>query len=130
MQAIATIARHLIDKQRSFKIITPYDAQRNTLQILLRSLKLPWENKVFNVDSFQGNEDDEIVVSVVRTEGLGFLQNERRVNVMLTRCKGRMWIVTSRDFVEGPAKDSLVGRMVDAFDPEWLSFSDGDLATL
>ncbi len=30
---------------------------------------------------------------------------------MLTRCKKGMAICTSRDFVEGPAADSLVGKL-------------------
>lgn len=37
-----------------FRIITPYDAQRSLIEKRLKSAKLPWEDKVFNVDSFQG----------------------------------------------------------------------------
>ena len=31
-----------------------YDAQRNILEKELKAAKLPWEDKCFNVDSFQG----------------------------------------------------------------------------
>ena len=37
-----------------------------------------------------GNERDYIIVSLVRTRGLGFLDDHRRTNVMLTRCKRGM----------------------------------------
>ncbi|KAG6332525.1 hypothetical protein ID866_6562 [Astraeus odoratus] len=84
---VIRLAEILVKQGKSFRIITPYDAQRTVLETGLKTAKLPWENKVFNVDSFQGNEDDHIIVSVVRTFKIGFLQNERRTNVMLTRCK-------------------------------------------
>jgi regulator of nonsense transcripts 1 len=125
-------------KGRSYRIITPYDAQRGLLEDALKKEKIPWEDKVFCVDSFQGkqptlnnqrfswrvlgNEDDYIIISIVRTKKIGFLADQRRVNVMLTRCKKGMKICTSRAFVEGAAKDTLVGRLANeigsaAWDP-------------
>ncbi|KAF8206300.1 AAA domain-containing protein, partial [Mycena galopus ATCC 62051] len=96
---------------KSYRIITPYDAQRALLESKLKTEKIPWENKVFCVDSFQGNEDDYIVLSIVRTEMIGFLAELRRVNVMLTRCRRGMVIIASREFIEGAAKSSLVGLL-------------------
>ena len=58
-----------------------------------------------------GNEDHVIVISVVRSKALGFLSSLRRTNVMLTRCQHRMYIVSSRAFLEGKGADSLVGKM-------------------
>lgn len=43
-----------IYKLKSFRIITPYDAQRSLIEKMLKSEDLPWKDKVFNVDSFQG----------------------------------------------------------------------------
>lgn len=120
----------------SYRIITPYDAQRGILENALKTStsKIPWEDKVFCVDSFQGrsfaavfrgfdgrpilgNEDDYIILSIVRTEKIGFLQEQRRVNVMLTRCKMGLRILTSRAFVEGAARESLVGRLASEIGP-------------
>ncbi|KAF9052505.1 hypothetical protein BDZ89DRAFT_430047 [Hymenopellis radicata] len=53
-QAICKLARTLQNRGESFKVITPYDAQRALLQKLLKMEGLDWENKCFNVDSFQG----------------------------------------------------------------------------
>ncbi|KAF6742050.1 AAA domain-containing protein [Ephemerocybe angulata] len=107
----------------SFRIITPYDPQRSFIENELKREKLPHDDKVFNVDSFQGNEADYIIVSLVRSgTKLGFLQEQRRANVMLTRCKKGMIICTSRPFVEGVACDSLVGKLAETLGPEaWIS---------
>ena len=77
MNAAVQIVKRYIEQERSFKVITPYDAQRNAIENALKSAGLAWENTVFNVDSFQGNEDDHIIVSVVRTARPGFLVNRR-----------------------------------------------------
>jgi len=127
---VIAIARQLTARGLAFRIITPYDPQRSFLENELKKQNLPYEDKCFNVDSFQGtspccspslsqlivdsigNEADYIIVSLVRSANkLGFLQENRRVNVMLTRCKKGMVIVTNRVFVRGVAKDSLVGKL-------------------
>jgi hypothetical protein len=57
------------------------------------------------VDSFQGDEADVVVVSLVRNnhhstpaKALGFLQDNRRTNVLLSRAKWMMIIVGCLDF--------------------------------
>ena len=52
--AVIAIASVLALAQKHFKIITPYDSQRNLIEAKLQSSELFWENKVFTVDSFQG----------------------------------------------------------------------------
>ncbi|KAG1821663.1 AAA domain-containing protein [Suillus subaureus] len=120
------LARIYHKQGKQFRIITPYDGQRSVIEKQLQSAKLPWEDKCFNVDSFQGNEEDHIIVSLVRTQGVGFLTNMRRMNVMLTRCKMSMIICTNRDFVtKGKAADTLVGQLALTVDPDaWLDSHD------
>ncbi|MGX9948459.1 AAA domain-containing protein (plasmid) [Bradyrhizobium denitrificans] len=57
------------------------------------------------VDSFQGDEADVVVVSLVRNnhhstpmKALGFLQDDRRMNVLLSRAKWMMIVVGCLDF--------------------------------
>ncbi|KAH9972822.1 P-loop containing nucleoside triphosphate hydrolase protein [Lactifluus volemus] len=111
VEAIVLLAQHLQDEDIPYRIITPYDAQRSVIEKALESNELNWHDKCFNVDSFQGNEDEVIIISVVRTKALGFLTSWRRTNVMLTRCKRHMYIVSNRAFLEGKGADSLVGKM-------------------
>ena len=88
---------------------------------------MEWEDRCFNVDSFQGvlkslhnmlqfqcslvgNEADNIIISLVRTGGLGFLNNERRMNVMLSRCRQSMLICSSKRYLSLPdVRGTLVG---------------------
>ena len=63
-------------------------------------------------DDFLGNEADYILLSTVRTLKPGFLNSQNRVNVMLTRCKKGMVIVSKKDFLHMPAtRDTLLGKM-------------------
>ncbi|TFY79098.1 hypothetical protein EWM64_g4915 [Hericium alpestre] len=119
---ILHVARRLIKQGKSFRIITGYDAQRNFMESRLKAAKLPWEDKVFNVDAFQGNEEDYILISVVRSSKPGFLSNERRANVMLSRCKRGMFIFSSRTFLGGPGSHTLVGRLAaECGERAWIS---------
>ncbi|KAJ7067048.1 AAA domain-containing protein [Mycena amicta] len=112
IKAAIAVARKLTRKGKSFRIITPYDPQRGKLEAALKAEPgMCADDKVFCVDSFQGNEDDFIILSLVRTTNVGFMNEQRRVNVMLTRCKERMTICTNRGFVLGKAKNTLVGKL-------------------
>ncbi|EJD49073.1 hypothetical protein AURDEDRAFT_183182 [Auricularia subglabra TFB-10046 SS5] len=116
------VARILHAEEKDFRIITPYDGQRSEVEQALKRAELPWEERVFNVDSFQGNEAPYIILTVVRTERVGFLKNERRTNVMLSRCQQGLVIVCNRRFLSGyPARTTLVGRMAAEWgDDAWV----------
>lgn len=76
-------------------IITPYEGQRAYICSVLQrqtcfSHKAYEEIEVASVDSFQGREKDFILLSCVRSnqnQGIGFLNDPRRLNVALTRAK-------------------------------------------
>lgn len=82
-------------------IITPYEGQRAYLvqymqyQGSLHS-NLYQEIEIASVDAFQGREKDIIIMSCVRSnehQGIGFLNDPRRLNVALTRAKYGIIIV-------------------------------------
>jgi hypothetical protein len=57
------------------------------------------------VDSFQGDQADLVLISMVRNNGhanpgkaLGFLRDDRRMNVLLSRAKWRMIVIGSLEF--------------------------------
>lgn len=144
MEAVVLLVKHLQEAGKNFRVITPYDAQRSLVENALKTSEhgLQWENTVFNVDAFQGecyqhllnhlldtyqigNEEDIIIISVVRSRQLGFLQSLRRTNVMLTRCKAGMYICSSKAFLAGRGGDSLVGKMASHFgDEAWISWEE------
>jgi superfamily I DNA and/or RNA helicase len=45
------------------------------------------ELKICTVDSFQGQEADLVLLSLVRTRGIGFLDSRNRLNVAFSRAK-------------------------------------------
>jgi superfamily I DNA and/or RNA helicase len=53
VDTIATLVRRYY-RHTKFCVITPYDPQRGEIEKVLKDQNLPWEGKVFNVDSFQG----------------------------------------------------------------------------
>ena len=65
--------------------------------------------EVNTVDAFQGREKDIIIISTVRTEGLGFLNDLRRMNVAATRAKHFMWIVGNQRAL---ARNEVWGSLV------------------
>ncbi|KAJ8755110.1 hypothetical protein K2173_018908 [Erythroxylum novogranatense] len=76
-------------------VITPYEGQRAYIvNYMSRNgalrQQLYKEIEVASVDSFQGREKDYIILSCVRSnehQGIGFLNDPRRLNVALTRTR-------------------------------------------
>ena len=52
--AVLKLAKHFESEQLSYRIITPYEAQRSSIEEDMKEADLEWGDKVFNVDSFQG----------------------------------------------------------------------------
>lgn len=103
----------------SLVVLTPYLEQVrlirreiNDSENAKQSLKqfrsvLPDGGWVATVDSFQGNEADVVIFSLVRNNraatirrALGFIADERRFNVLLSRARERLIFVGSREFLK------------------------------
>jgi hypothetical protein len=91
-------------RPRSIAIITFYKAQVAAIQAMLEercpfyraTLDGPCFISVRTCDGFQGQEVDLVIISATRCndEGIvGFLRDERRLNVAITRAKRSLWIV-------------------------------------
>ncbi len=91
---VASHVRALISlglRAEDIAVITPYNGQVE----LLRRRLLPDVPKleIRSVDGFQGGEREAVVLSLVRSserggkDGIGFLRDERRLNVAVTRAK-------------------------------------------
>ena len=73
-------------------VITPYKLQK---KVLTKNLDMPGID-INSVDAFQGREKDFIIVSTVRANNeakIGFLDDPRRMNVMLTRARRGLIVV-------------------------------------
>lgn len=80
------------------RVITFYQAQVQYIHILLRKYRIR-NVTVSTVDSSQGCEADTVILSFVRgTSGhVGFLKDDRRLNVALTRAKHKLICIGNLD---------------------------------
>jgi hypothetical protein len=95
-------------------IITPYNGQVE----LLRKMLLPSipQLEIRSVDGFQGGEREAVVLSLVRSsdrrgqDGIGFLRDERRLNVAVTRAKRHCAVVCDCETV---SKNAFIKGLLD-----------------
>ncbi|MGF6875871.1 hypothetical protein OKW35_005343 [Paraburkholderia sp. MM5477-R1] len=131
------------DPLPTLAVLSPYSRQVRALadtleQGIARSplskFNLPPGHKSYcnTVDSFQGSEADFVIVSLVRNNGfggiraaLGFLADERRMNVLLSRARYRMVIIGSLDFLGSIARNAQDGKEDIGFIDRVLEFFDG-----
>jgi hypothetical protein len=106
-------------KRATLQVLSPYRAQVNRIRRAVQAATaqggLPHLSDFefrgvdgavgATVDEFQGNQADVIVVSLVRNnhakrgQGLGFLADGRRLNVLLNRAKRKLVLVGSWSFL-------------------------------
>nr|CAB3255538.1 ZF(AN1/A20like)-2 zinc finger protein 2 [Phallusia mammillata] len=81
-------------------VISPYNLQVEILRKLLQ-LKYP-KMEIKSVDGFQGREKEAVVLSLVRSNDkreIGFLADNRRLNVAITRARRHLAVVCDTDTV-------------------------------
>ncbi|KAJ3087643.1 ATP-dependent helicase NAM7 [Quaeritorhiza haematococci] len=82
-------------KPSQIGVVTPYEGQRSYIVSYMQfngslNKNLYKDIEVASVDAFQGREKDYIILSCVRSnehQGIGFLNDPRRLNVALTRAR-------------------------------------------
>uniref|UniRef100_A0A8I6WSC1 Uncharacterized protein n=1 Tax=Hordeum vulgare subsp. vulgare TaxID=112509 RepID=A0A8I6WSC1_HORVV len=86
-------------KALSIGVVSPYSSQVDAIGTRLGKKYDTCDGfcvRVKSIDGFQGEEDDIIILSTVRSNGngvVGFLADHQRTNVALTRAKHCLWIV-------------------------------------
>ena len=107
---VATLVKNYAELASGEKIgvISPYKAQvKNIRRRLAEALGEERARKVDvnSIDGFQGREKDVCIFSVVRAptkgRGLGFVADERRINVGLTRSKSSLIVLGSAKALKG-----------------------------
>jgi ATP-dependent RNA/DNA helicase IGHMBP2 len=72
-------------------LISPYAGQVAAAKEIL-----PKQLRISTIDSFQGQEKENIILSLVRSNDdgdIGFLKDYRRMNVAITRAKERLFVI-------------------------------------
>lgn len=107
-------------------IITPYAAQVVFLKMLRSNDDNLKHIEVSTVDGFQGREKEAIIISMVRSNSkkeVGFLSDQRRMNVAVTRARRQCCLVCDTETV---TSDKFLKRMIEYFEEhgEYLSASE------
>ncbi len=88
-------------------VLTAYRAQLRLLHETLDSLETPHlKVRIRIVDSFQGDEAEVVILSLVRTERPGFMKTRNRINVALSRARSMVIVLTSMP----QARDGTLGE--------------------
>ena len=81
--------------------ISPYNGQ-----VAAAKEALPKEMRISTIDSFQGQEKEIIILSLVRSNedgDIGFLKDYRRMNVAITRAKEQLFVIGDSATIGGDA---------------------------
>ena len=89
------IVRQLLEQEQLDPLhtafISPYSGQ-----VMKAKEQLPNGIRISTIDSFQGQEKENIIVSLVRSNEdgtIGFLKDYRRMNVAMTRAKEQLFVI-------------------------------------
>ena len=111
---------------RAISVITPYDAQVRRLRALLADERAAGL-EIATIDSFQGRENEAVVLDLVRSNErgeLGFLGDLRRMNVALTRARRALVIVADSATIGAHPYYGALLASLDARDAHGSAWSD------
>lgn len=99
---------------KTIGVITAYQGQKQALQSRVGGYLKKWgsfkEIEIDTVDAYQGRERDIIIYSIVRSNlhgKVGFLKDERRLNVALSRARDLLIIVGDEDVAYADIRASV-----------------------
>ena len=81
-------------------VISPYSGQVAAAKEILPAMRIS------TIDSFQGQEKETIILSLVRSNednDIGFLKDYRRMNVAITRAKEKLFVIGDSATIGGDA---------------------------
>ncbi|KAL3659184.1 hypothetical protein V7S43_015762 [Phytophthora oleae] len=118
-RVVAKHVRALLEaglKEDEVAVITPYNKQVQTLKALLLTSYPKLE--IRSVDGFQGCEKEAVVMSLVRSNAsrqVGFLADDRRMNVAITRAKRHVAVVCDTDTISSHKFLSVLVKHFETF---------------
>jgi superfamily I DNA and/or RNA helicase len=119
-EAEATIVEDLVRRYirehgvapESIGVVSPFRAQ----VVLLRQRLAGTGVSIDTVERFQGGERDVMILSFVRSRGTGFVFDERRLNVAITRARRKLVLVAHPDLFRN-TKYAWISTFTEALNP-------------
>lgn len=97
--------------RKSVAVIAGYKAQKNLINRIIDKECIKFNNievEIDTVDAFQGRETDVVIYSIVRSNSIGdigFLSDQRRLNVSLSRARDLLVIIGDSECVLSNGKN-------------------------
>ena len=95
-QFLARFCKYLLQQEAysptQITVITPYTGQMFNLRDKFEKLKMV-DIKIIPIDSYQGEENDIILLSLVRSEQPGFVTRENRICVAMSRARHGLYVI-------------------------------------
>lgn len=104
------LAKHLLlqgYEPNKITILTTYSGQLFHLRKLRKQMGLLQNVRITVVDNFQGEENDIIILSLVRSNedaSIGFLKTDNRICVALSRAKHGFYLIGNMSNLEAKSK--------------------------
>jgi len=91
---------------RKISILTPYVGQRALIRDVLQrrcagNPLFGWPKVVTTVDKYQGDQNDYVILSLVRTKRVGYLRDIRRMTVAFSRARLGLYVLGRKEVFEG-----------------------------
>jgi superfamily I DNA and/or RNA helicase len=106
------LVRQLLETEqlnlKNTALITPYSGQVAAARELF-----PQDLRISTIDSFQGQEKEVVILSLVRNNDsgeIGFLKDYRRMNVAMTRAQEKLFVIGDSATIGG---DKFYGRFLE-----------------
>lgn len=115
---LASLCNYLIQqgyKPQQITIITPYVGQLLELRSQLLKEKRTTDTRIVTLDNYQGEENDIILLSLVRSNKenrIGFLKSENRICVALSRAKCGLYCIGNFNVLRKCPKTRLWSSIV------------------
>src|SRR6266404_322934 len=100
------LAQHLIDQQgyqpSQITILSTYKSQVELINYKIRLAHLTDKVRVSTADGYQGEENDIIILSIVRSNNrnqIGFLKTNNRICVALSRAKHGLYVLCNLELL-------------------------------
>ena len=92
------------DRKGTIMIATPYKSAAGEYQAAIKRWPEEWRDRVeiLTVDKSQGNQADVVILDMVRTSTVGFMDNPQRLNVAVTRALQAEIIVMNEKMTTRP----------------------------
>ncbi|XP_003387579.1 PREDICTED: NFX1-type zinc finger-containing protein 1-like [Amphimedon queenslandica] len=121
---VVRLAKYLLTqgyKPDQLTILTPYTGQVACIKERMKTFSFESSPRIVPIDNFQGEENDIVILSLVRSVKSGFMKEENRICVALSRAKKGLYVIGNFELF---TKESRTWKtIINSLDSNFFGFS-------